>query len=164
MSTLFRYAGLALVALAAYFLGRSYEERENARVRALDGFVGLVRHIRTAVATYLEPIPRAVLSFADEELERIGLLPLLRDGGVLSEAYASVSGRLSLGADAQRLLSGLFERLGRGSRDETVRDMECTLEELSKIAERERAELEKNVRLAKTMLYAAALGIIILFL
>ena len=67
MSVLLKYSGLALIALAAYFLGRSFEEREGSRVRVLDGFVGLLGHIRKGIASYLEPIPRAMLSFADGE-------------------------------------------------------------------------------------------------
>ena len=164
MSALLKYSGLALIALAAYFLGRSFEEREGSRVRVLDGFVGLLRHIRKGIASYLEPIPRALFSFADGELERIGFLPLLREGATLYEAYSEVSGRISLGSEAERLLSELFKRLGRGTREETVKDAQCAEEELSRIAESEKAELEKSVKLTKTMLYAVALGIIILFL
>ena len=163
MTEFFKYAGLALIAVAAILTARRYDAYTRRRLAVTESFLRLLRHVRGRIFTFLEPLPRAVRSFSDEMLESVGFLGAVREGACLSDAFSAVAERCSLGAVARELIGSTFASLGRGTREETVAFTDSRISELTELLEQEREELARSVKLTRTLMYAAALGIIILF-
>lgn len=164
MSELLKYAGLFLIAIAALLLCRRYGAYAERRVAETRGFLNLLRHVRGRIASFLEPLPRAVRGFSDGALESLGFLTRLREGEALPEAYLAVMGKCSLSKEVRRLLEDTLCALGRGTRDETVSYVDGRISELSELLAAEEVELERSVKLTRTLICAAALGIVILFI
>ena len=164
MSELLKYAGVFLIAIAALLLCRGYGAYAERRVAETRGFLQLLRHVRGRIASFLEPLPRAVRGFGDDALESLGFLPRLREGESLPDAYLAVRGKCSLGKEVRELLEDTLPGLGLGTRDETVSYIDGKICELGELLTAEEGELERSVKLTRTLICAAALGIVILFI
>lgn len=164
MIELVRYAGLALICLCAVLISQRYSAYSRRRIDEGRGFHQLLLHLRGRIRTSLEPIPRAVRGFTNEALEALGFLAALREGENIYDAYLGVEERTALASDTRELLLETFRELGKSSREETLTLIEVRSSELEELVRRDTEEGERSVRLTRTLLYAAALGAVILFI
>jgi hypothetical protein len=105
-----------------------------------------------------------VRGFTNEALEALGFLAALREGENIYDAYLGVEERTALASDTRELLSETFRELGKSSREETLTLIDVRSSELEELLRRDTEEGERSVRLTRTLLYAAALGAVILFI
>ena len=164
MSFYIKIVGGLILLACAFLIGKAYESYAFRAISEYEAFLSMLGHIKNKINCFLMTTCKLLCDFESGPLEESGFLPKLREGKRMSEAFEDASARLAISKEAKKLLSVFFEELGVGYKDEELNRISGVERELSSILSREREEMPKNVRIAKTLLLAAALGILILII
>lgn len=159
-----KYIGAALLLFGALAVSKLYASYVNARLREHIEYLAFLKHVRSKISCYLLPISDAAEDFHSDVLVRNGFLKSLREGVSVKEAYERTRECSFLSAEFDRLLLELFSNFGEGYIDAEMKNMDYTIERLSKECERQRAECQSKIKLTGTLVFAAALSFIILML
>ena len=103
-------------------------------------------------------------AFENEELEKIGLLPSLREGETLLSAFQKCESRLALPTETKAKIKEFLSTAGREYRARAVSsfsDFRKTLE-AEMMSEKER--LKKQVKVTRALLLGGALAFLILII
>lgn len=163
MTYVLKLCGSALLLLGALYVSREYEKSLANRWELCSGFVDLLAHIRRKIDGYLTPPSQLLDGFYSAALEGVGYIAKARDVGI-SAAYFELSKTLPLEKKAKECLGAFFCDFGKDYREGTVRALDAALGGLRDHLKTLGAENEKNLKLARTLCVAAALGIIILLI
>ena len=155
---------LAILPIAALMIGRGYSAYVDRRIAECEELCELLSHIRARVECFLSPVSEMLSDFHAKRLCELGFIREVCEGSGLYEAYRGIEGRLSVSDEVRRVIGGFFEGFGKGYRDQTLRETDYARESLERILERDRAELDKSVRLTRSILLLVSVGIIILLI
>ena len=156
------YLGALFLLVSSFLIGKSYSAYLERGCSELEGFLDFVKHIRSRVSVYAEPISGVRDRFYDERLVSCGFIDRLRESRSLREAYEGVRDNLSIGDDAKEVLDGFFSSVGHAYIDSEVKNLDYTVESLTEIAKVRRSEIAGKRRALKASVYALALGIVVL--
>ena len=164
MSFALKIIGGACVLIAAAAMARLYDAFSKRRLSECESFISLLEHIRSEISCFLSPKERIFRGYEDENLERVGFLPLVREGEDMGDAFDKISQRLLVGKSGLDILASFFSGLGRGYKDGAMALGERCIAEFRKYYESLKDESEKNVKLFRTVIIGLGLGILILLL
>lgn len=164
MSLIFKLFGAALLLLSAAFISRKYSEHITYRVGLTRAFSELLLHIKNKISVYLAPPSELVVGFCSDVLAASGFISLTRELGSPKKAYASLGKSLPLTPEAKRILDTYFDSFGSAYKEGLLRATEIAESALRLEAEKEEAALVREKKLARTVIFAVALGVIILFI
>lgn len=160
---IFRYIAIGGLFATALWLGRGYSAFVDRRIGELRGFSALILHMEGEISRTLGFGPSLFRSFSDEFLEKCGLLPSLRQGISLEDAFLECRGRLALTKEMKDMLSSLFSSFGRGYMEEEISRLREARGQIELALGSECECLEKNKKVVNALLFgAAASGAIIL--
>ncbi len=149
--------GIALLLSCGVLAGVFLAGFERARCLQAEGFVDLIRNIRLQIDCFGTPIGK-ILSSLDEHLYRALGAPR-----AAPDLHALLGGTLLLvDRDFARLLWDFAASLGTGYRDEELRYCDYYLARLSPLAQKNRDELEKRLRLCVILPLALSAALILL--
>ena len=151
--------GSALVVLAGVWASLLLTRYEKRRVAVLDGYVSLIRLIRSEIGCASKPLDH-ILRDADPAL--VAACIGRRDGRSVP-AYADLASMLTasrvwLGTEAERLLGGFASSVGSGFREEEVRRCGECLTALIEVRSRLADGLPARLRTGCTLCVTAALS------
>ena len=156
--------GAATIALAALILGKSYAAFVRRRVSEYRSVLGFLDLMKREMTCYLRTPAELAERSSDDILEDSGFLEALKAEKGLAHAFSQALPRLHLSAcDAEPLLS-FFEKFGKGSLETELQSLELTTERFRARALAEEESASGMIRLARTLISLAALGIVILLL
>lgn len=164
MNLYIRVGGAALVSIGALFISKEYEKYLKKRGDEYRGLVALISHAEGQMSGFLAYGSALWRNFEDEALENCGILPELREGKGLAEAFDTCVSRMSLPKAVAKEISKSLRALGNSYLDtelQTLGEIKVRLTELLKSEEEQR---EKNIKVARALLLGAALCAIILAL
>ena len=122
---------------------------ERRRLRVLDGWLDMIRHLRSQIDCYLTPI--------------CDVLDTLLPPDTASDLSSLLSAtQLYLDEDTRRLLASFANELGGGYREEQLRHCDFCTAELRRKRERIAAELPARQRLSVTLCACLSIGTAIL--
>ncbi len=153
---------IGVMALSAY-LAFSFSKMEGKRVRQIEGFLLLIRHIRAEIACFRTPVADIYAGFSHAALAECGFLESLRERG-FSAALAAGQGELYLEEEEMATLSAFGEGVGRSYSGEQIALCDYTIGELEKALSRRREEAPKRARVLRTLSIAGGLMLVILLL
>ena len=162
MSILLRAVGGAMLLGGAIFASRAYGRYAERRLEELEGFTALLSRVRERISVYLTPQSELLADFECPPLEACGFMSIYRESGSLLEAFRGA--KVSIVPDAARVLSSFFESFGRGYKSEELARVDSAAQECTRILERERTDLPRDVRLAGVLISSAALAVFILII
>ncbi len=157
-----KYSGLIMLALAGIFISREYEKREKKRLFELSEFIRLIEHVRHKISCFLSPKSDWLSDFKSDSAE-ISEFLLFAENHALSESFASVRDKLSLGEEADTL-ARLFASFGKTYKDGEIELLNAALSALNGRRTELSSECEKNVKTVKVLAAAISLGLIILLI
>ncbi len=163
MIEILKFSGSVFVILLALMFSKEYETFLSSRISVLIGFSELLKHIRTRVDCFQEPISDLMSGFENEALERSGYLKAATVGDI-SNAYFEREGELSLSADAKKILFGFFKDFGEDYRDGTLRLTDEAIASLDALQKKESMAAESSLKVCRTLAVALALGAVILLI
>ena len=155
--------GAALLFGGSAMLFLYYKSYLSASERECRGYLSLIEFLEGRVSCYLSPINEAVLDFESEVLFECGFLKAAREVG-LKEAFAQAKQKSRMPSDAVGVVEELFSGLGRGYLDSEVRAMDLSIKKLRRICEREAAQMASRVKIAGALIFALAVGTLLLFI
>ncbi len=164
MSLYLRICGAALILLSAILVSRGYSRYCERRLRTVEGFLAFLMHVKGEIKRTLTTPEGFARGFKCEELLECGFLSSIASGEPLYGAFSSSLTKISLGEEAQNLLSEFFEGFGKDyAEGERIRT-ECYAQKLERLADAEKEALPKNVKLCRALLLSGAVGLIILII
>lgn len=164
MSVFLKYFGAVCITACALITSRSYTRYIKRRVGECECFCRLAERIESMIKCYLSPVGDIFSGFECGERAVMDFVTEVRRGVPLKEAYIAAEKKLSVAAEAKRILSELFSTLGHGYKDGVLKLVSEAREELEKHLASEREEGEKNSKLALALLFGGAVGILLLFI
>lgn len=162
MSLFFKWGGIALVMIGAMLVSREYESYLDKRICEYRGLVAMISHAESEIGKSLAYGEGLWSSFQSDELEKIGLLPLLRKGCSLKDAFDECKGKMTITRESKEEISELFATLGRGYRDSELRLLGEIKDSLSAELDLQSDAAEKNKKIARALLLGGALTVAIM--
>ncbi len=164
MTWIFKLFGAAIVLASAASLSRRYCEHLTYRVELTQGFSELLLHIRNKITVFLAPPSELIAGFGNESLTRSGFVALCEELGSPKDAYLEIRNGLPLSSETRRILDGYFDAFGAAYKDELIKSTETAAAALEKETALALGELPREKKLSRTVIFAIALGAIILFI
>jgi hypothetical protein len=164
MNTFLRLGGAALVAIGALFVSKEYEKYLVKRGDEYRGLLALLSHAEGQISKFLAYGSALWRNFDDESLERCGLLPELRDGKGLSEAFEVCAPKMSLPRAVVKEISKSLSSLGNDYLEGELSALREIRERLTELLKNEEEQREKNIKVVRALLLGGALCAIILAL
>lgn len=159
-----RLVGAALLLAAAIFLSREYSSYLEGRLSEYRGLVALLSHAEEKIERSLSFGEELWRDFQDDVMEKCGLLPLLREGKGIAEAFGECIADFSLPIGIKAEISEALSTLGRGYRDSEIKKLSDIRTRLTEALNSETLAAEKNVKVAKALLIGGALTVGILII
>ena len=156
-----QWIGGALLFGSACCLGWHYAGIEEGRVRQTEGFLLLVRHIRTRIVCFCDPIERIYADFQNPALEACGFLPAMRAGG-LADALQACKDRLYIGEEEMRTLAAFGAELGKSDTTAQAAVCDYTMKEIEAVLHRRKEEAPRRARAARSLGVCGGLARVIL--
>lgn len=153
------YIGCGALALGAWLISRGIRRGIRRGVLEAEGYLLLLRRLRTQMGCYLKAPSDALLGFECAPLSDIGLLPLV-DGDVQC-AFRRTRGRCHISKAILELLDECFSELGSGYIDVELRRIDDCIERLESLIDVERREGEKRGKVITVLMCAVAMLVVI---
>ena len=136
---------------------------EMDRVQHTEGLLLLLRHIRTGIVCYANPITDIYKDFQNPALERCGFLPCLRSGGLL-QALDACGNRLHVDGEDMRTLRSFAASVGRGFSRDQAAICDYTIAALERSLTHRQGEAPRRVRAAGALSVCGGLMLLLLLL
>lgn len=162
MSIGIRATGAVILLCASLLIGRAYERYLNGRLESARELLRMLSHIRDKINAFLCPQGELLSDFESEALERVGFMKKIRDGAGLSEAYRASS--FSFSEEIGPTLDSYFADFGKRYKADELARLDIVRGTLEKYVNAEEARTPKDIKIAKTILGALALGVSILMI
>lgn len=154
--------GLSLILVSAWIVGKGYSLYTKRRLSEMESFALLLDHIEKEITLFLST-PRKLLSdYLSPPIE--AFLEEARSGGDLGEAFRKARSKLSLSEKFAQLLDRFFSEFGKSYRDGELKKIEICKKELLSELKTEEESSPGRIKLAYTLLFAAALSLVIMLL
>ncbi len=154
---LIKLLGLTLILTVGSVSAYGAVRYEKRRLSVLDGWLDLIRYIRSQIDCYLKPIDE-ILREGDRKLLGACLAPHPTDD--LSQILRHSS--VYLDGESCRLAEGFVRELGGSYREDQLRRCDYYLEGLRARRERIATELPARIRLSAGLCLCISLGTVIL--
>ena len=164
MSLLLRFVGGGLVVLSALVASSEYSAYADRRISQYKGLCALFSHAEGRISRFLSSGDGLWRGFENEELSRVGLLPLLREGEPLSSAFLKCEENFALSREAKERIKEFLSTLGRGYREGEVSTISAFVSRLEKEMQTEEEALSKSVKVTRALLLGGALAFLILII
>ena len=160
---LLKVCGALTLLILTLYLCYEATSMERRRVRQTEGFLLLLRHIRSQISCFCTPVRDILSSFENEALERSGFLCEARSGDFVS-ALDICKDRIYLDTEEINLLIAFGEELGKSYREEQIENCDYYIGELENLYGKRREEQPKRARLFRSLVLTCGLMVIIVFL
>lgn len=155
--------GAVGILLAAAMLAARGGAVFRERIRQLEGFLLLLRHIRDEIGVLHTPTDRIFSGFSHPALARAGLTGACLAGG-LSSALRAAAERLYLNREEMAVLEGFADALGSGYTAEEVARCDLAIARLTAALSARRDSLPDAARLFRTLLVSSAAAIVLVLI
>jgi len=154
----YKVLGGGLIILCGYICGRSVCQREERKLRQVDGLIALVSHIRDMIDRYLMPIDRILRECDGELLSACGF------SDEHDSFFEMIDGAVFFDDGICAEMQSFAEELGRGWRESQLKLCDRCLSSLVRERDRLSADLPRSRRATMTLAIAVSAGITILLL
>lgn len=155
MGLFLRLSGAGVLLFVAFYISREYSLYIDRRLREYEALCAMLSHAREQGGKR-RPAPA---DFADECLERCGILSALREGKDLFTSFSEGCGGLSLSKEAKERISAMLSDL----RSKTAAEAQKMLGEIEEALRSELAgeseQADKNRRIVRALLIGGALAV-----
>ena len=164
MSVFWRFIGGGLVVLSAMLASKAYADYAKKRLLQYSGLISLLSHAEGMISRFLSSGDGLWRGFQNEELERVGLLPLLREGESLKSAFLKCREGLALPKKTIEQIEEFISRAGRDYREGEVAMISAFRNLLETEMKTEEEALDKNVKVVRVLLLGGSLAFLIMII
>ncbi len=156
-----RIVGILLIAGGMVGTGILYAVALRGELRRLEGFLRLMRRIRSRIACFREPLPTVYADFEDEALSACGFLTVLRRKD-FTTALNQTKETLGLRASVFSLLFEFGSQLGKSHAEDQLRLCDHYIGQMEETITALRDKNHESIRLSRALSLALAAMVIIL--
>ena len=156
-----RLIGALLLVGTFGYIGYHFSVMEGRRVRQTEGFLLLLRHIRTGIVCFSNPIEDIYRSFTNPALEACGFLPALRTGG-FAHALRVCRESLYMEEEEWHTLLAFSEEVGKSYSHEQAAICDYTIAEMEKALHCRQEEAPRRARAARSLTGGGGLMLLLL--
>lgn len=160
---LLRALGMLVLFGVSLCLCRTVSRVERGRVRQAEGFLLLLRHIRTQIACFRTPVGEIYAGFENRALASCGFLAALRRDG-FAAALRECRPGLYLGSEELALLAAFGDEVGKSYCEEQLALCDYTVGELESLFTKRRDEESGRTRVAHSLVITGSLMLILILL
>ena len=164
MSAFWRFTGGGLVVLSAILASNAYSEYAKRRLLQYSGLIALLTHAEGMISRFLSSGDGLWRGFKNEELERVGLLPLLREGESLKSAFLKCEGAFALEKEAIERITKFLSTSGSNYREGEVAAISAFRNQLEAEFKTEEETLDKSVKVTRALLLGGSLAFLIMII
>lgn len=164
-----RLAGAILLFLASLFVGIQAGKNERRRTAECEAFLSLFRHVKNQVGYFLAPTKQIYRSFDSGILAECGFLGALvaHEGDEVyynawQEALDACRGALHLSEGQMKVVEAFGACIGKSNEELQMKNFDYYIGEMTAITEGQKAEMQKNIKLYRTLGFAVGAAIAIL--
>ena len=161
MSFYLKLLGSGLLLLSALLASSEYSSYADRRLLHYSGVVALLSHAEGVISRFLSSGGEMWREFKNDELEKIGLLPLLREGETLLSAFQKCEAKLYLSVEAKEKIKEFLSTVGKEYRAGAVSSFAELRQSLESEMKSEKDRLEKQVKIVRALLLGGALAFVI---
>ena len=162
MSFSIRAFGAVILICVSVATGRAYENYAERGLLEARELLRMLLHIRGKINAFLCPQSELLSDFGSDVLERVGFIGRIKEGAGLADAYKA-SG-FSFPKEMTLTLESYFSDFGKRYKTDELARLDAVAGVLEKYVNLEESRLQKDVKIVKTLLGAAALGVAILMI
>ncbi|MBQ9747764.1 MAG: stage III sporulation protein AB [Clostridia bacterium] len=166
-----RLLGALLCFFVSTCLGLSAGGRERARTEECVAFLSLFSHVQNQISYFSAPTKVIYRGIENGTLARIGFLDALcaheNDDiyfDVWSSALDSCEDKLHLTAEQMATVRAFGSCIGKTNGELQLRQMEYYANTMATETERQRSEMQKNIKVYRTLGFAAGAAMLLLVL
>jgi len=152
---------LLLAALLFSFGYASYEKRKIIEEESLCRFLSLVQN---EFLLYSSPLPKIAEKADEPILENCGYLQALRKSESAKTAFLQTKDNFSMSEKMLCVFSEFSEHFGREDAEEEKKHLSVWTTQAETMLAADKEASKSRIRLAKTLSFSLALGILLLFL
>lgn len=165
-----RLLGALLLFGASFLAGVLAGKNERRRTAECEAFLALFRHVKNQVGYFLTPTKQIYRSFDSEVLRGCGFLGALaaHEGDEVyydawQAALLASRGGLHLSEEQMKVVEAFGACIGKSNEALQMKNFDYYIGEMTVITERQKAEMQKNIKLYRTLGFAvgAAVGILV---
>lgn len=153
--------GAAVIAIACAFAVTELARQNKKRTSECEGFLELLRLIRTRIADFSEPLASIYTDFSNPALDSVGFTAALAHGD-FAAALEACRERLSLDCESFEMLCSFARELGMSYRSEQLSSCDRYIAELEARRAYSRTESTRKTKLACSLTVTFGLMLIIL--
>lgn len=164
-----RLAGAILLFLTSFLAGIQAGKNERRRTAECEAFLALFRHVKNQVGYFLAPTKQIYRSFENEILSDCGFLGALaaHEGDEVyydawQSALGSCRGSLHLSEGQMKVVEAFGACIGKSNEALQMKNLDYYIGEMTVITERQKTEMQKNIKLYRTLGFAVGAAIAIL--
>ena len=162
MSYLAKLFGLALLLLAAWLVGAGYSFYCKKRLKQTEQFLSLILHVRKRIEIFMATQKNLLCGYESDALSRFVMAAT--EKGSLYEAFKEVRGGLCVSEELKGRLSEFFSEFGKNYREAEMKRTELFCAELREELKKEEERTPVRIKIAYTLLFAAAGSLLIILL
>lgn len=150
-----RLLGIGLIAVILAGTGFCYGKATREEIRRWEGFLKLVRLIRSRISCFRQPLAVIYADFSDEALDACGFTEELKKGS-FSQALAKTKDTLGLRTELIAILSDFGGELGKSHADDQIQHCNRCLHQMEEALAMLETERPEKTRLVRTLSFAVA--------
>ena len=159
-----RLLGGGLVVISAMVASGEYSAYAKRRLLQYSGFISLLSHAEGMISRFLASGDGLWRGFENEELDRVGILPALREGESLIKAFEKCESNLALSREAKGRIRDFLSTSGRGYRDGEIASFSAFRMSLEAEMKTEEERLQNSVKVTRALLLGGSLAFFILII
>ncbi len=159
-----RYIGMCLLFVGAGLVCYIFEGRQRTRRRQSEAILACLHALRRDLGCYARPLSTFACSYVDKEGQLTPFLSVLREGGRLGDAVASMREHWCLSASMAEAISRFAAAFGQGYREDELRALDNLLDEMQRCFREEETARPRQGRLCRTLCVSLSLLCVLLFL
>ena len=163
-----KFLGAMLCFLASFGIGFSAGKNERIRTAECEAFLELFVYIQNQVGYFLAPTKLMYQNFHNEVLEKTGFLEALTSHekdevyfDVWTDALARTRASMKLSEAQYEIVRAFGSSIGKSNEELQLKHLEYYTKAMRAETEKQKAVLEKNVKLYRTLGFAIGAAIVI---
>ena len=162
--SLLRLLGGGLVVVSAIVASGEYSAYAKRRILHYEGLIALFSHAEGMISRFLASGDGLLRGFENEELEKVGMLSILREGEALQSAFEKCESRLALSVETKERIKDFLSTVGRGYREGEVASFSAFITSLKEEMSVESERLDKSVKVTRALLIGGSLAFLIMII
>jgi len=153
--------GIGILLVSAIYYSYGLIRHAGVRLSQLEDADALILFIRNHIESFMTPLAEILMSFKGYSVHFEEFIRAAREQGMCE---AMECGKLEIGPDAERILGEFSRKIGSGFKEDELRLCNYCHSSIAEILKKERDDLNKKMKMYKTLPIMTAMSAVLILL